>query len=619
MKNFDADIKKYYGRLKRLKDVPSYAKGFKHVIKQIEYCNDVVSGKIERCRLIIASCESFLEELLYRQYDEDFKYRFDPIKAERTAFFIETLSHVKGRWGSCNAKIVLEPWQCDIICGIFGWVYKDTGYRRYNEAYLEIPRKNGKSVIGAGTGLYMFMADNESGSEVYCGAKNRKQALEVFKPARLMLMRNQGLIKKYRPDIKIESISLEDGSIFEPIVGVPIDGGSPHCSILDEIHQHLDGGLYESQQTGLGARDQPLILMITTAGYDLFSFCKQKHDENVANILGTVHDDILFSRIYTIDEEDRENIYNPNDYQDAEKQMVINENLRIIKKANPNFGVSVKETYLLSQCEKSFKSNEARVKFLTKHLDCWVNASMNYFDMQAVTKCANSELSINDFIGCDCVISVDLSSKLDLGCICVAFCRNENGDNHYYVFPEFFLPEATMLDNENLNHIYYERFAQTNSKNTQCGKILNVSDGFEVNYLDMTEIIAERAGIFHPKEVIFDSYNALQMEQECEKNYGLNVIEFSKTTAFFSPAMKEMNSAITSGRFHYDGNECLAWNIANVESKTDNNGNDFPKKANLRAENKIDGCICAIMAIGRMMIWCDEDSDGHYREIYADY
>ena len=124
-------------------------------------------------------------------------------------------------------------------------------------------------------------ANGESGAEVNCGAKTKTQAEEVFNPARLMLLQNPALLAKYQPDIKVESIKLADGGTFKTIVGVPIDGGSPHCAILDEIHQHNNGDLYESQQTGLGSREQPLIFMITTAGYDLLSFCKEKHDENV--------------------------------------------------------------------------------------------------------------------------------------------------------------------------------------------------------------------------------------------------------------------------------------------------------------------------------------------------
>ena len=615
MMNFETDLKSYIDRLKRIRKVPSYAVGFRHTIDALTYCADVFSGKIERSRDIIKCCENTLYEILHKQNEDSFMYKYDPVKAEKTAYFIETLNHVKGKWGAKGDKIHLEPWQCDIICNLFGWVGKESGFRRYTESYLEIPRKNGKSVLAAGVGLYMLLADGECGSEVYCGAKTRQQAMEVFKPSRLMLLRNEALIKKFSPEIKMESIELSDGSVFRPIIGIPLDGGSPNCSILDEIHQHPNGDLYESQQTGLGSRDQPLIFMITTAGYDLLSFCKQKHDEGLAAIHGTVPDDTLFCRIYSIDNEDIDLLGNPTESEDNKREAI-----RILRKANPNYGVSAKPEYLLEQCIKGFKHPTDRAKFLTKHLNYWVNAGCNYFDLVALKECVDPNLSIEDFYGDTCVIAVDLNSKLDLGCICVVFSRYIDDNIHYYAFPEFFLPEATVNDLSNKNFRYYQQFMDTANPNTSGGKVLNVSDGYETDYAEMTAIIGEMANRFHAKEIIFDSYNALQMEQECERTYGLNVVEFSKTTAYFSPPMKELSSAIISGRFHYDGNPCLGWNIGNVESKRDKNDNDFPRKANLRAENKIDGAICVLMAIARLMVIGQEnDDDEHFREIYSDY
>lgn len=616
MTNFDADIKKYVSALKRRsRNIPSYAVGFPHTIKALQYAGDVCAERIERSKLVIASLENYLGEILDLQYDENFGWKYDPVKAERTCYFIETLKHVKGKWGAAGENIILEPWQCDIVTNLFGWVDKDSELRRYTETYLEIPRKNGKTVLAAGVALYMLLADGESGAEVYCGARNRAQATEVFKPARLMLLRNKELLAKYHPDVKVESINLEDGSVFKTIVGIPTDGGSPHCSVLDEIHQHPDGGLYESQQTGLGARDQPLMFMITTAGYDLLSFCKEKHDENVANITGAVSDERLLSRIYSIDPEDEALICNPKDSPEA-----LALDLKILAKANPNYGVSVKVSYLQDQCMKSFKSPSDRAKFYTKHLNCWVSSASAYFDMGSLKNCIDQNLIMEDFVGCPCVIAVDLNSKLDLGCICIVFSKCIDGIINYYAFPEFFLPETTVNDTSNANYKLYHKFASTKTDNTTCGTVLNVSDGYETDYIHMTEVIGELAEKNRPSEIIFDSYNALQMEQECERTYGLNVLEFSKTTAYFSPAMKEMASAITSGRFHYDGNECLAWNIGNVESKRDKNENDFPRKANLRAQNKIDGAVCCMMAIARLMIIGNEEqNDEHYREIYSAY
>ena len=618
MSDYTAEINSYLERIKKNTDVPKYAKGFTHTTKALHYLDDVVNGKINRSKLMIKACDNSLKELCDSINSDHPKWVYNPVRAEKPCFFIETFKHVKGKWA--DSYIILENWQCDIICNLFGWVDAETQLRRFIEAYLEIPRKNGKTVTAAGSANYMLFGDGEHGAEVYCGAKSKAQAFEVFGPARIMVKRNIPLQNRFNPDVKIESITLPDGSKFLPIIGKAQDGTSPSFTVLDEIHQHPDGSLYESQQTGMGSRDQPMIFMITTAGFDLLSFCKAKHDENVDMIYGIVPDERHFARIYSIDNEDLELIRNPLDYPEDEREEIDRVNLSVIEKANPNFGVSLKTDYLLQQCHASFKSPEDRAKFLTKHLNCWVNSAKNYFSINALSQCIDKDLNIEDYKNDLCVITVDLASKLDLACIMVAFARVINGEIHYYVFPEFYLPEATVSDNSNKNYQRYQTFKDTRSKNTLCGTILNVSDGCETNYLDMTDNIGQQAERFMPKEVIFDSYNALQMEQHCERDFGLNVVEYSKTTAYFSPAMKELKSAMLAKRFHYDGNICLGWNIQNVESKEDKNGNDFPRKANLRAENKIDGAICALMAVGRLMIMAQQgDANEHYKEIYSDY
>ena len=223
---FSNDLKTYCNALKRtVKDVPRYALGFSHTIKALSYADAVVDGRIERSELLTRSVENSLNDLMNSLENKNSKWMFDPIKAERPCFFIETLKHVKGKWA--NSPIILEPWQCEIEVNIFGWVDRDSGLRRYIEVYNEIPRKNGKTVLAAGNALYMLMADGEHGAEVYCGAKSKQQAFEVFSPARLMILNNMALQKKFNPDVKIESILLPDGSKFLPIIGKPQDGTSP--------------------------------------------------------------------------------------------------------------------------------------------------------------------------------------------------------------------------------------------------------------------------------------------------------------------------------------------------------------------------------------------------------
>ena len=210
--------KVYLKKLNKTKatEVPKYAVGFVHTNKAVNYAIDVLNNKVLASDLVKQKCENFLNELL----TENSIYYFDAIKAERPCAFIETLCHVKGKWARVYTRITLEPWQCFIVCNLFGFILYETNFRRFTEAYIEVPRKNGKTLLVAGIAIYMFLADGEPGAEIYCGATTKKQAEEVFKPARQMMMRNKALRVKYSPDIKTETVKLEDGSLFTTIVEI---------------------------------------------------------------------------------------------------------------------------------------------------------------------------------------------------------------------------------------------------------------------------------------------------------------------------------------------------------------------------------------------------------------
>ncbi|NJA60657.1 terminase large subunit domain-containing protein, partial [Streptomyces sp. NEAU-H3] len=190
---------------------------------------------------------------------------------------MQLLPHTKGEWAFKRQLITLEPWQLFGLAVTFGWVKKKGGHRRFRESYWEVPRKNGKSVVAGGVGISMFVADGEFGAEVYAGATTEKQAWEVFRPAKLM-------------DMNIPS----DFSRFEPLIGNPGDGASPSCAIVDEYHEHPTSAQYDTMLTGMGARRQPLMFIITTAGADIEGPCYDKRRQVVEMLAGTVPDEELF-------------------------------------------------------------------------------------------------------------------------------------------------------------------------------------------------------------------------------------------------------------------------------------------------------------------------------------
>ncbi|EFK3632052.1 hypothetical protein A8343_002309 [Escherichia coli] len=185
--------------------------------------------------------------------------------------------------------ITLEPWQLFVVCCAFGWVNKGSRLRRFREVYTEIPRKNGKSAISAGVALYCFACDNEFGAEVYSGATTEKQAWEVFRPARLMCKRTPMLTEAFGIEVNASNMNRpEDGARFEPLIGNPGDGSSPHCAVVDEYHEHATDALYTTMLTGMGARRQPLMWAITTAGYNIEGPCYDKRREVIEMLNGSV-------------------------------------------------------------------------------------------------------------------------------------------------------------------------------------------------------------------------------------------------------------------------------------------------------------------------------------------
>ena len=237
-------------------------KSYPNVNAANQYARDVVRGKIVACQFVIQACQRHLDDLMAEK-SKSFRYRFDKDLAERAAKFIQLLPHTKGEWAFKRMPITLEPWQLFVICCAFGWVNKGTRLRRFREVYTEIPRKNGKSAISAGVALYCFACDNEFGAEVYSGATTEKQAWEVFRPARLMCKRTPMLTEAFGIEVNASNMNRpEDGARFEPLIGNPGDGSSPHCAVVDEYHEHATDALYTTMLTGMGARRQPLMWAI---------------------------------------------------------------------------------------------------------------------------------------------------------------------------------------------------------------------------------------------------------------------------------------------------------------------------------------------------------------------
>ena len=528
------------------------------------YARDVVSGKIPAGRYIVLACKRFLADLKRKR----FPYRFDDERADRAVRFQERMPHVKGKWAAKHERLVYEPWQCFAECNIFGWVHKKTGLRRFRESYEEVPRKNAKSTRLAARGLYLFAADGESGAEVYSGATTEKQAYEVFRPAWMMANKLKPLRERFgieqagNPKNPGPMYVMEDMSRFETMIGKPGDGASPHAAMVDEYHEHETDHMVDAMQTGMGAREQPLLSIITTAGSNMSGPCYEKRQDVIRILEGTDTDEGLFGLIYGIDEIDR---------WDDPASLV---------KANPNYGVSVFPAFLEAQLAQAKRSASKQNAFRTKHLNEWVGARTAWMNMLAWQR-QKREFKVEDFAGRPCWIGVDLASKLDVAALVMLFEK----EGKFYTIPRFYVPEATLEDNKR-----YLRYVTEGSMVATPGDI--------TDYGFIEEELRTLLGKVDVRDVAFDPAQASYLMTRLQQDR-VPVIEYPQVLRNMSEPMKEVEARIISGHLFHDGNPAMTWMMGNVVAHLDAKEHIYPRKE--KTENKIDGVIGLIMAMGRSM------------------
>lgn len=537
------------------------------VDKANKYARDVISGEISACKWIKLACERHLEDIRKAKGYHEFPYYFDGDAAEKVCKFIQAFPHTKGKWASRGEKLTLEPWQCFFLCAIFGWKRHSDRTRRYRKALLFVPRKNGKSALAAGIGLYMLAADGEYGSEVYSGATTEKQAWEVFRPAKIMASKVPQFTEYFGVDVHASNISiLDNGSRFEPIIGNPGDGASPHCAIVDEYHEHQTDRLLDTMETGMGAREQPLMLMITTAGDNMAGPCYQMQIDAQKNLEGVIDDPQTFALIYTVDQGD--------EWADIDS----------LKKANPNYGVSVSEDFLMARLNDAKNNARKQSTFQTKHLNIWVGARDAYFNVDRWKHCADESMTLEQFNGKPCYIGLDLASKVDIAALEIVFPQ---GDGQYARFGRYYLPEATVEATENEHYQGWMRDGW-----------LTVTDGEIIDFARIRDDIVALTKQFQVEEVAYDPFQATMLVTDL-MNQGVPVVEMRPTVLNFSEPMKNLDAIIRAKQIRHNGDPIMTWMISNVVAKEDAKENVYPRKE--RPENKIDGAVALIMALGRSM------------------
>ncbi|MBT8123897.1 MAG: terminase large subunit [Gammaproteobacteria bacterium] len=531
------------------------------------YANHCVKGHKLACKWEQLATQRFLDDL-----DRDFPYNFDAKLAESACKFIELLPHVKGKWARDRLTLELEPWQCFIICNLFGWIDGE-GLRRFREAYLKVARKNGKSNLMAAIGLYVLASERKDGPEIYSGATTERQAMYVFDPARSMCLKTPALTEHYGISVAAKNINiLKSSAKFEPVVGDPGDGSNPAVAVIDEYHEHTDDTLVETMRTGMGSREQPLLLMITTAGDNHGGPCYAAEIEYQQILERVAIDESMFSIMYGID---------AGDDWTSEDALI---------KANPNLDVSVFSNTLKTEQAQAIRLPRKQNAFKRKHLNMWVGAAVSWLNMESWKKCEDVTLDEDAFKDEVCIFGLDLSSKLDLTAFARVYVKSIEGVTHYYAFCDFYLPDETIF--EASNKMYEGWHTEEYIKATQ---------GAEIDLNEIQDDVSEWMRKVNPKELAYDQWHATQLAQNLTAD-GMTCVEYRPTRANMNECMKELEAAIESRRFHHNGNPVLTWCVSNVLAKTDYQDNIFPVKADLKTGNKkIDGALAVLMAVGRAM------------------
>ena len=494
---------------------------------------------------------------------------FDEGKAKRTVDFINCLKHTKGKWR--GQPFALLPWQETVIRDVFGTV-KENGYRQYNTAYVEIPKKNGKSELAAGVALYMTCGDNEWGAEVYGCASDRQQASIVFDVAVDMVEQCPALKKRIKPVMSVKRLVYKPTNSFYQVLSAEAytkHGLNVHAVIFDELHSQPNRELFDVMTKGSGdARTQPLFFLITTAGTDRHSVCFEQHQKA---------EDILQGR--KIDPTFYPVIYGASDDADWSSEEVW-------RKANPSLGHTI-DIEKVRNAYLSAKDNPAEENiFRQLRLNQWVKQSTRWMQMEKWDACA-FPVDEREMLGWECYGGLDLSSSIDITAFVLVF-PPRNDTEKYILLPYFWIPEENMRLRVRRDHVPYDVWEKQGYLQTTEGNVIHY--GFIENFID------ELGKKFHIKEIAFDRWGAVQMVQNLE-GLGFTVVPFGQGFKDMSPPTKRLMELVLEKNVAHGGHPVLRWMMDNIFVRTDPAGNIKPDKE--KSTEKIDGAVAAIMGLDR--------------------
>ena len=532
------------------------------------YAQDVIEGKIVAGEFIRSACERFLSLM------EDDRYEFREDKVDEVINFFPYLKHFKGR--HADKPFTLEPWQEWIVASIYGFYVREDGSRLTQTVYIEVARKNGKTALAAGIGLNALINDDEAGAEVYFAANSKEQVKISAWP----LCSN--FAKKFDPKNRYlqvfrDTITFEKTSSWLKVLAADstkLDGPNPSTFVLDEYHAAKNNSLKAVLESGQGTRDNPLEVIITTAGFDKLGPCYELRTTGSEILKGLKEDDSFFVAIYSLDEQD--------DWKDES----------VWAKSNPNIEVTVKPSYIRKEIRKAINTPSDEVNVKTKTLNMWCDAETVWIPEHYILN-SSKEIRLDDFAGMDCYMGIDLSSTSDLTCAAFMFPTEDK----YYFKVKYYLPEMALQE---------RRFKELYGEWRRQG-LITITPGNVTDYDYILNDIMDMRDKVYIQKIAYDTWNATQFTINAEEK-GLPMEPFSQVLGNFNRPTKEMERLLLSGKAFIDNNVINRHCFRNVVMARDRNGNTKPSKQ--FEEKKIDGVIGMLEALGVYLV------SPHYGEFY---
>lgn len=497
--------------------------------------------------------------------------RFDMQRALRAEnFFTNHLTYIEGE--RAGQPFLLEAWQRRIVHDLFGTVRAD-GTRQYRIGYGEIPRKNGKTTFAAGIALYLLLCDNEHRPQVYSCAGDRSQASIVLNIAKNMVKHGSEILqnKAKSRQYKIEAVANDGWYEACSAEAYSAHGLNPHGIIFDELHVQPNRMLWDAMLSGRGARKQPLVFAITTAGHDRSSICWEMHERAERAIADPCSDPTFYAVIYGAAMTD--------DWTSEE----------VWRNANPNLGVSVSLDFLREECDSAKKNPAAQNTFRNLYLNQWTEQAIRWIPVEEWDECKD-DLTIDDFVGESCWCGLDLAATRDINSFTMVFQR----DDKLHVFPFFWMPEDPVSNNAKNDRRQAKNWAEMG--------LIKQTPGNVTDYATIADDIAELCQRFFVEQIAYDPWGparALGQMLVAKGVYQNVIVEYPQSMGNFAAPCKEFERRVASRLIAHNGCPVLRWMIGNTAVIRDSNDNTRPAKD--KSSDKIDGVVSTLMAMGLML------------------